>query len=67
MVSGDTMSKADVYRGHAQACLAMAERMNPQDAAMLLKIAEAWLQLAEEAGEAPALHTIGSSPTGTRQ
>ena len=61
------MSKADIYRGHAQACLEMAERMNAQDAAALLKIAEAWLKLAEEALEAPSPLWTNSPSTDTRQ
>jgi hypothetical protein len=61
------MSKAEVYRGHAQACLAMAERMDSQDAAMLLKIAEAWLKLAEEELAAPAPLWSHSPSTSSRQ
>ena len=61
------MSKAEVYRGHAQACLQMAERMTQQDAAMLLKIAEAWLKLAEEELEAPSPLWTHSPSTDSRQ
>jgi hypothetical protein len=61
------MSKAEVYRGHAKVCLEIAERMNPQDAAMLLKLAEAWLKLAEEAVEAPSPLWAHPPSTGTRQ
>jgi hypothetical protein len=61
------MSKVEVYRRHAQACVEMAERMSPQDAASLLKIAEAWLKLAEEAIDAPSPLWTHSPSTDTRQ
>jgi hypothetical protein len=58
-----------VYQAHAHACLKMAtQTTNEEDAAALLTVAEAWLRLAVEADEMPALGADSNAPsTSTRQ
>jgi hypothetical protein len=44
------MASADEYRRHAGECVRLAQASkNPGDKALLLRMAESWLRLAEEA------------------
>jgi hypothetical protein len=44
------MPSADDYRRHASECVRLAQNaQNPADKALLLKMAETWLRLAEQA------------------
>jgi hypothetical protein len=44
------MASADDYRRHASECVRLAQASkNPGDKALLLRMAETWLRLAEEA------------------
>jgi hypothetical protein len=44
------MASADEYRRHASVCVALAQKtQNPGDKALLLRMAESWLRLAEQA------------------
>jgi hypothetical protein len=44
------MPSADDYRGHASECVRLAQNaQNPVDKALLLRMAESWLRLAEQA------------------
>ena len=44
------MPSADDYRRHATECVRLAQNaQNPADKALLLKMAETWLRLAEQA------------------
>jgi hypothetical protein len=43
------MLEAKTYRQYAADCIRIAEKMEPKDKQMLLKIAEAWNMRAEEA------------------
>jgi hypothetical protein len=46
------MASAEDYRRHATACVQLAQNThNPSDKALLLKMAESWLRLAEQAEE----------------
>ena len=48
-------SKAEEYRQHAEECLAAAPRMqNAEERAILLNIAQTWVQLAEQEDAAAA-------------
>ena len=46
------MPTAQQYRAHAEECVELAKRARPQDKAILLEMAEAWLRLADEADKA---------------
>jgi hypothetical protein len=49
------MSDAEQYRQHAQDCLDAAHRIqNAEERAIMLRIAERWIQLAEEQGPQPS-------------
>jgi hypothetical protein len=44
------MASADEYRRHARACVRLAQdAQSPSDKALLLRMAESWLRLAEQA------------------
>jgi hypothetical protein len=43
------MLEAQTYRQYAADCIRIAEKMDPKDKQILLKIAEAWKMRAEEA------------------
>ena len=44
------MASADEYRRHARACVRLAQNtQSPGDKALLLRMAESWLRLAEQA------------------
>jgi hypothetical protein len=45
----DTMTHVKMYREYAVDCVRIAQSMNAEDRAALLKMAEAWEDLAREA------------------
>jgi len=52
----DDEDKASEYRRQAADCLEVAERMSRhQDRALMLRLAQRWLQLAEAVSAAPAV------------
>jgi hypothetical protein len=46
------MSNSEKYRGYAEECMQLIERMPPDARPRLLRIAEAWLELARAELEA---------------
>ena len=53
------MPSADDYCRHATECVRLAQNaQNPADKALLLKMAETWLRLAEQA-EGPGIQKTG--------
>ena len=64
------MLEAKTYRQYAEDCIRIAEKMDPKDRQILLKIADAWKMRAEEAerrenkrdgkGRGPDPDTVGS-------